>query len=137
MTRANENVELVRRALLASSGGDPTAALASFDAASEWDLTGVPGWPEKRVYRGLEEIRAFVQAWANSFETWRFDLEEVRDAGDGRVFATIHEWGVGAESGAHVDQYRYAVLDVRDGRIVRVDMFSDRADALHLAGLQE
>ena len=134
---SQENVAVVRQALLAGSGGDPLAALPTFDPASEWDMSGVTAWPEKRVYRGLEEIRVFLQAWRSAFAEWHFDVEEVRAAGDERVYAAIHEWGIGAGSGAGVDQYRYAVVSVRGGRIVRLHMFSDRSDALRTAGLAE
>jgi ketosteroid isomerase-like protein len=134
---SQQNVELVRNALLASSDGDPLAALSSFAAHSEWDMSGVSAWPEKRVYRGLEEITAFLQAWRGAFAEWHFEVEEVRAAGEQQVYAAIHEWGTGAGSGAGVDQRRYAVLDVRAGRIARLHMFSDRSDALRTAGLQE
>jgi ketosteroid isomerase-like protein len=134
---SQENVEIVRKMLLASSDGDPLAALPTFDPASEWDMSGVAAWPEKEVYRGLEEIRVFLEAWADSWAEWHFDVEEVRPASDGRVYAAIHEWGVGAGSGAGVDQYRYSVLSMRRGRIVRLQMFSDRSDALRTAGLKD
>jgi len=134
---SQQNVELVRATLLAGSGGDPLAALPSFDPASEWDMSGVAAWPEKRVYRGLEEIRVFLQAWRSAFAEWHFEVEEVRAADDERVYAAIHEWGIGAGSGARVDQRRYAVLNVTGGRIVRLHMFSDRSDALLTAGLQD
>jgi ketosteroid isomerase-like protein len=41
-----------------------------------------------------------------------------------------------AESEAAVDQHRYFVVEVAHGRIVRVRMFSDRADALRAVGLE-
>jgi ketosteroid isomerase-like protein len=132
---SQDNVEVVRKMLLAASDGDPVAVLVWFDSASEWDLSGVTGWPEKRVYQGLQEIEAFVVAWANSFEEWHFDIEEVRDAGGERVYAAIHEWGIGLQSGARVDQYRYSVISMRHGRIVRIRMFSDRSAALRTADL--
>jgi ketosteroid isomerase-like protein len=134
---SQENAEIVRRVLLASSRGDPLAALPTIDPAGEWDMSGVTAWPEKEVYRGREEIRVFLEAWAGSWEEWRFDVEEVRATGDGRVYASIHEWGVGAGSGVHVDQYRYLVLTLRGGLIVRLQMFSDRADSLRTAELTE
>jgi hypothetical protein len=123
--------------LLAASHGDPMAAVAYFDQGMVWDLSGVAGWPEQPVYRGLEEVEPFLRAWVAAFAEWHFDVEEVRPAVDGLVFAVIHEWGVGAESGARVDQYRYSVCSVRASRTVEVRMFSDRADALAVAGLKE
>ena len=54
-----------------------------------------------------------------------------------RVFAAIHQWGIGAESRVDVEQRRYFVFTVRGGLLVRVQMFSESADALEAAGLSE
>jgi ketosteroid isomerase-like protein len=134
---SQENVELVRDALIAASDGDPLAALPMFDPASEWDMSGVSAWPEKQLYRGLQEIGTFLRTWRGAFAEWHFDVEEVRAAGDEHVYAAIHEWGIGAGSGAGVDQHRYALLSVLEGRITSLHMFSDRAEALRAAGLPE
>jgi len=135
---SQENVEVVREAFLATGSGDPAAAQAvrerSFDESIEWDMSGVVGWTEKQVYRG-QEVGPFLQAWADSWHTWHFDLDEVRDAGREQVFAAIHEWGIGVESGASVDQRRYFAITLRGGRFVRVQMFSERAEALAAVGL--
>jgi ketosteroid isomerase-like protein len=136
--RSQENFEVARKALLASSHGDPMAGAVYFDPAIVWDLSGIAGWPEQPVYRGLEEeVEPFLRAWASSFAEWHFDVEDVRPASDGRVFSAIHEWGIGAGSGAKVDQHRYFICSVRDGLMVEVRMFSDRSEALRLAGLEE
>ena len=137
---SRENVEIVRESFLATGSGDPAAAQAtrerSFDQSIEWDMSGVVGWAEKQVYRG-QEVGEFLQAWADSWREWHFDLEEVRDAGGEQVFAAIHEWGIGVGSGASVDQRRYFAITLRGGRMARVRMFSDPAAALEAAGLAE
>ena len=133
---SQENVEVVRRGLVATSGGDPDAAHAVFDPSIEWDMSGVTGWLEKPAYRG-PEVGEFLRSWADSWQDWHFDITDVRDAGTDRVFSGIHEWGIGTESDVSVDQYRYLVFTVRSGRITRVQMFSDRAQALEATGLSE
>jgi ketosteroid isomerase-like protein len=127
------NVDVVLRAFIATSGGDPT--MVEYDPLAEWDMNGVAGWPEKDVYRG-SEILPFLQAWANSWRDWHFDIEEVLDA-DQQVFVAIREWGIGVESDAGVDQRRYFAVTVEHGRIMRVRMFSDRTDALRTVGLKK
>src|SRR5436190_22068459 len=131
-----QNLEIVRDAFLATSGGDPAAGAAAFDPAIEWDMSGVTGWTEKRVYRG-REVLEFLQEWASSWRDWHFDVEEVRDAGQEQAFAAIHEWGIGLESHASVDQRRYFAINLSGGRILRVRMFSDRAEALEALALSE
>jgi ketosteroid isomerase-like protein len=130
----DDNAEIVRDVFLAVSGGDPSAAFERFDPAVELDLSGVAGWPEKRFYRGLE-VREFFQAWADSWQDWHFDLEDVRAGRDEQVFVAMHEWGTGAGSGASVDQRRCFVLTLRDGMATHLRIFSDRAAALAAAGL--
>ena|SRR5438552_13390866 len=132
----SQNLEIVREACLATSSGDPAAGAAAFDPAIEWDMAGVIGWTEKRVYRG-QEVGPFLRGWADSWRDWHFDVDEVRDAGPEQVFVAIHEWGTGVESEASVDQRRYFAIDLSGGRIVRVRMFSERAEALEAVGLRE
>jgi hypothetical protein len=136
VTLINQNVEIVREGFSAvGSSGHPAAAVRYWDPSIEWDMSGVAGWVEKRVYRGLEEVQTFLQAWADSWQDWHFDLDEVRDAGGEQVFAAIHEWGIGAGTGVNVDQRRYFALTLNEGRMVYVRMFSERADALKAARL--
>jgi ketosteroid isomerase-like protein len=133
---SQETVEVVRRALAATSGGDPGGGQAYFDPSIQWDMSGVVGWPEKPVYRG-GEVGEFLRSWADSWQDWHFDITEIRDAPGDRVFAGIHERGVGAESEVSVDQYRYFISTVRSDLITRVQTFSDRSEALEAAGLRE
>jgi ketosteroid isomerase-like protein len=132
---SDANAEVVREAFLASAGGDPTAGERFYDPSLEWDMSGVIGWPEKPVYRGREEVVPFMQAWADSWQDWHYEVEDVREAGSERVFLALHEWGIGVGSGASVDQRRYFVMTLRAGQIVRVQMFSERAEALKAAEL--
>ena len=130
------NLEIVRKAFMATSGGDPTAAAAAFDPAIEWDMSGVTGWTEKRVYHG-REVEEFLREWADSWRDWHFDVVELRSAGDEQVFVAIHEWGTGVESQASVDQRRYFAIALDEGRMRRVQMFSDRGAALEALGLTD
>ena len=133
---SQENVDVARRALAATSGGDPYGWRPLTDPSVEWDMTGVPQWAEKSVYRG-EEVWEFLRSWADSWQDWHFEVTDLRDASGDRVFSGIHEWGIGGESEVSVEQYRYLIFTLRSGRIIRVEMFSDREEALEAAGLRE
>jgi ketosteroid isomerase-like protein len=134
---SQENVEVVRESFLATASGDPVAAAHSWDPSIEWDMSGVNGWAEQQVYRGPEEVATFLRAWADSWQDWHFDLDEVRAGTQERVFAAIHEWGIGVGTGVHVDQRRYFAVTPLGGRTVRMQMFSDRDDALKAVGLKD
>jgi ketosteroid isomerase-like protein len=130
------NVELVRPALLAGSGGDFSVLEALSDPSIEWDMSGVMGWVEQQIVRGPQEVLEFLEGWRQSWEGWHFDVEEVREV-RGQVYAGIHERAKGADTGVSVDQRRYLVFTLRDNKIVRVRMFSDRREALKAVGLAE
>jgi hypothetical protein len=66
------------------------------------DMPGVAGWIEKPLYRG-QKVGGFLRAWADSWQDWHFELDEVTDAAGDMVFVAIHEWGIGADTGARVD----------------------------------
>src|SRR2546421_11882222 len=101
---SQDNVEIVREGFLATGSGDPAAAQAVrerfFDQSIEWDMSGVVGWTEKRVYRG-QEVGEFLRAWADSWRGWDFCLGDRRAAGGGQGMAAIHEWGSGGENGGN------------------------------------
>jgi ketosteroid isomerase-like protein len=130
---SQEDVQRVREGLVASASGDPVAGQRFWDPAIEWDMSGVIGWAEKQVYRG-PEVTEFLRAWADSWQGWHFDVEDVCDGDGEAVFAGIHEWATGGTSGASVDQRRYFVFTMREGRAVRVQMFSE-SEARAAAGL--
>ncbi|MGH2926468.1 MAG: nuclear transport factor 2 family protein [Solirubrobacterales bacterium] len=132
---SQENVEVVRAANEAFLGGDVAAALESLDPEIEWHGT-VGGIDEGRVYHGREAV---VQGFADYFEVWeRIEMraEEYIDAGD-EVVVYHHEVAKGRESGVVVETDTGTVQTVRDGRIVRVRSFMDRAQALEAAGLRQ
>jgi|GEM_PF-6925915 ketosteroid isomerase-like protein len=131
---SEDDLQRVREGLVASAGGDPVAGQHFWHPSIEWDMAGVSGWAEKQVYRG-PEVTEFVRAWADSWQGWRFEVEEVCAGAGEAVFAAIHERATGAGSGASVDQRRYFVFTMRHGLAVRVQMFSEPGDARQAAGL--
>jgi ketosteroid isomerase-like protein len=134
---AQANVELVRDIFeTVGQRGDVHAALVTMTPDVEWDMSGVVGWPEERSYRGREAVREFLEGWIASWGEWHFDIQEIAEQGN-RVFVAIREWGLGVDSGASVEQRRFFAWRLEDGRTVRVQMFSERSDALEAVGFVE
>jgi ketosteroid isomerase-like protein len=130
------NVETMRMAAEAMIGGDAATALDALDPEIEWHAT-VGGIDQGRVYRGPEEV---ARAFADYFETWeRIELrvDDYLDAGGDDVVVLWHEVAKGRESGAVVETDTATVNTIRNGRIVRVRPYMDRAEALEAAGLLE
>ena len=126
------NVEIVRRAFAfgVQGRGDPAAALADFDP--DVVLTSVEAGPSY----GRDAVQGNFERWTSAWAESEATAEEFIDAGN-RVLVSAYFRGRGRESGVEVDARFYDVYTLRDGKIVRVDEFSDRAEAFEAAGLRE
>jgi ketosteroid isomerase-like protein len=95
--------------------------------------------PGLGVYHGYDEIRAFFEEdWfgAFPFEDWEVVLDELVDHGD-QVIATHHQRGLGAGSGAATELEQVLIVTLRDGAVVRVEVYGDPEKALKAVGLEE
>jgi ketosteroid isomerase-like protein len=126
---SQENVEIVRQAFelkVRGRGGD--AELAAFHP--DVVITSVEEGPS----HGLSAIRDNFERWASVWDRLDTTAEEFVDAGD-RVLVTARHRARGRGSGVEVDAYFHEVYTLRDGKIIRVDEFSERREALEAAGL--
>jgi ketosteroid isomerase-like protein len=62
--------------------------------------------------------------------------EEFIDAGE-RMVAVVRMTARGASSGALVERQDALVQSVRDGKLVRIDYYNNRAQALEAVGLEQ
>jgi ketosteroid isomerase-like protein len=126
------NVEIVRRAFAfgMQGRGDPAEALADFHP----DV--VLNSFEEPASSGRDAVRENLERWKSAWEEVEATAEEFIDAGD-RVIVTAYFRGRGRGSGIEVDARFYEVYTLRDGTIVQIDEFTDRARALEAAGLSE
>ncbi len=92
------------------------------------DVHGVFRDPELRSSRMLE--------WLGQWEDWRIAAEEYISADD-FVVVLCRYTGRGKESGATVDTAGAHVWTMREGRAIRLEIFSSRSKALEAAGLRE
>jgi ketosteroid isomerase-like protein len=126
-----QNVEVVRRAWQAFNRGDLETFLA--DAADDVEFEEDPAFPEAAVFRGREEILTYLAGFQEAMAEHRFEVDELRDLGD-RVLALLHETARGTNSGVDVDQRPAFLYEFRDGVIVRVRAYLDRAEGLAAVG---
>ena len=132
---SQENVEIVREGYERfAATGEFVADLATDDFV--WDMTNFHGWPEQQVYEGVDGAGAFLSAWMDAWEDWELELEALHDAGD-RVVALVHQRGRSKEAGMPVEMSFAQVFTLRDGKQARMEMYSDRDEALAAAGLSE
>jgi ketosteroid isomerase-like protein len=87
--------------------------------------------------RGRNQWLRAISDWIETVDDWRIEVEEVIDAVVDRVVATAHVHARGRGSGVPLDQHLSSVVTVRDGKVMRIDDYLDRAEALKAAGLSE
>jgi ketosteroid isomerase-like protein len=138
---SQENVEIVRGLYDAFAEGDNESPFDVYDAEIKWDVSGLQSsWGSMGfdpVYHGHDGVRRFWRQWLEAWRAIEFDLRELADCGDS-VLATIYQRNVGRESGIEVEQGTWwQVWTLRDGKVLTVKHFQDRAQALEAAGLRE
>jgi ketosteroid isomerase-like protein len=126
--------EVIRRMYDSFREGDVQGATAYFDADVVVDPTttrvdiGV-----RRGHKGLIEV---IGRWIAGFDEWREEIEVIRHLGS-RVYVVATQRGRAKGTGAEVDT-RYAVVyEVHGGKITRMTLFGDPAEALEVATAQE
>jgi len=132
---SQENVEIVREGyerFVATGDFDDDVVTDDF----VWDMSNFHGWPEQQTYEGIEGARAFMRTWLDAWDDWEVEVEAFHDAGD-KVVALVRQSGTSKAAGAHVEMSFAQVFTIRDGKQSRMDMYSDREEALAAAGLSD
>ena len=129
------NVELVRRLVDAFNRDDIDTVLAAFDEGCE--IHEPPQMPDSppRGYRGHSGIREWM---GNLREVGGVSFELLTATPNGNtLLCDLGSRGQGRGSELPIEWTTYALFYVRQGRIARVRVFLDRAEALEAAGLSK
>jgi ketosteroid isomerase-like protein len=130
---SEENVEIMRRGFeYFQETGDFRPEI--IDPEFVWDMSTFRGWPEQQTYAGLEGARQFMAEWRSAWEDWELTVESLHDAGD-KVVAVMRQHGRAKATGLPIDMAFAMVFTLRDGKQIRMQMYSDPAEALAAAGL--
>jgi ketosteroid isomerase-like protein len=130
---SRDDVDTLRSIIEAINQGGPDAGLDFFDPEIEFHED--PKFPEAEVYRGRDAVMHYFREFGASFKSYRFEIEELRDAGDDKVIAIVREHASGKASGLEVHRRSGWVATLRDGKVLRLEIYLDPADALEAAGL--
>ena len=130
---SEENVVIVREGFNRFLATREFAAdLATDDFV--WDMSNFHGWPEQQVYEGPDGAASFFNTWLEAWEDWELEVESLHDGGD-KVVALVNQRGTSKAAGMPVEMSFAMVFTLRDGKQSRMDMYSDRDEALAAAGL--
>ena len=129
---SEENVEVVRKAIAYEYHGVGNRA----EAEAIFDPQVVLNPIDEAASSGFDAMRSDMERWASAFAELKVTIEEIIDAGD-QVVVVAHHQGQGRASGVKVDTRFYEVYTLREGKVSRVDEYTERAEALEAAGLSE
>jgi ketosteroid isomerase-like protein len=119
-------IEIVREGFEALQAGDLDRMLALTCPDVEF-LPLAATHVEGRPYRGHDGLRAW---YGERLATWsvHYRLDELVERG-GRILAHGAMHARGASSGVELDTGASWVVEVRDGKLARIEAFRDRAEA--------
>jgi ketosteroid isomerase-like protein len=131
----SENIDLVRRAIDAYNRRDLDGILEN------WALDAVLDWSKSRgfdagVYRGHDEIRAFIQRFLAAFNEVRIELDAPMELQDGVVVAENVTYLEGRD-GIEVQARSAWLITIRDGEQTSLTLYQTKQEALDAAGLRE
>jgi len=128
-------VDTFRRATDALNGLDIDEFADCCTSDYEW-FPVLGGAVEGNSFRGREGIEEYFGELRETWEEFRYVLDEVRDLGDS-VLTLGRLEGQGRGSGVQVELPIGAISDYRDGKCWRLRAFGDHGEALRSAGLSE
>ena len=129
-------MQIVRRINEAFNRGDLDAMFAYYHPDLEWrDLQHAPDAPER--LRGINAVGAYLEQWEDAFDDFTAEIEEYIDLG-ACVLTTTHWLGKGKDSGLVIDLHTVDVVEIADGKVVRITIgYSTKDEALDAEGLEE
>ena len=131
---SQENVDVVRRVYERWGRGDFRAGTELFDP---WVVLVLrKEFPDAGAYLGPEEINGYMRRFLEGWDRAVIEGEEFIAAGDS-VVVRVHQQAAGKGSGAPVDMRYFQIWTFRGGRVIRLENFRAREDALEAAGLNE
>ena len=134
---SQENVEVFKRGVEASNRRDVEAVLEELDPEVEWHpaMAALLGG-KTTVFRGHEGVREMLRELDEAFAEIHMEFSEIRDLGE-RIVAIGRRRARGRVSGAETETPLCYVIEVKNGKAIRIQSYLDPREALEAAGLSE
>jgi ketosteroid isomerase-like protein len=128
---SQENVELVKRWIDAWNRGERSLSEGEVDP----DLV-IESRFRPEPYSGVGGVEQWTREIDDQFQEWRIEMTNWRSKGN--LVVALGQLHIrGRAGGVEFDQPAAAVVEVRDGKLLRLRLFADHAEALETAGLSE
>lgn len=132
---SQENVERTWQAVRSWNEGGVDVFVQYLDADVEW--LPLRESMEPGIYRGHEGVRDYLGRLAEIFGDTRAEPLEVIDVDDDRVIVVIRSIARSEHSSVEITADWAWLITSANQKGVRVEVFTDRADALKAAGLAD
>jgi ketosteroid isomerase-like protein len=132
---SQENVELAHRGLDALNRGGVDAVIDLCDPEVEW--IAIPGFlPDAEDFHGHAGVRAWFEKVGEALGETHWEVEEITDGGE-RLLVALKLRASGRTSGIEGEFRIFQAWTIRNRKLVRLESFLSRAEALEAAGLRE
>jgi ketosteroid isomerase-like protein len=129
----SENVDLVRSIYADWERGEFSAT----DWADPEIAFAIVGGPDPGRWHGLSGMADGWRGWVAAWDGYRAEADEYRELDGGRVLVLGRMGGRGKTSGAGVETEFANVLELRDGSVVALTLYSNRRHAFADLGVEE
>jgi ketosteroid isomerase-like protein len=133
---SQENMELVRGVYAAYNEGDWEGARNAYHPDVIWDLSTYEGWPGTTEFFGPDAVIDWLRDWASIYSNYYSKIDQIFESGD-QVVVVARQGGRENDSTELVEMAWTQIVSFRDGKIVRVQSYSDSVKALETLGLSE
>jgi len=134
---SRENVEVVRSSFEAFARGEFGNAFSSYAPRTEWCTAADE--PDQQTHRGIAALKALVESLAEPWVDRFADTMEFEGFIDGGDWVVV-PWSArvrGRGSGISIEISETYAVRVHDARIVRVEEYRTKEQALEALGLSE
>ncbi len=95
-----------------------------------------PVYPDSQLFRGRDGLKRWTVKTREVWGEWRFELERFIDMGE-RVLVFVHLVAEGGISGVRLERDTAHVWTIANGKVIKCQVYLDRAEALEALGLNE
>jgi ketosteroid isomerase-like protein len=133
--RQRANLEVARAGYEAFQRSDLETVLSLTDPEVEIYLPAT--LPNSGTFHGHEGYMTWLGQWLEAWDNFQIEVREMEPVGERHVVTTIHQSGIGRNSGIPVDMDVAYMLDIREGKAVALQMYMTREEAVAVAKQRE
>ena len=130
---SQQNIEIVRSVYERWSQGDLRTSVDVLDPLVLFVVR--PEFPDAGSYLGLDRVAEYTRGLLEPWIRLTIEAEEITDAGDSLLVAVLQR-GVGSGSGVATEFRYFHVWSFRGRKVIRLENFRQRAEALEAMGLR-